>query len=59
MAYMDAYLSEKTTYFYQSPDESEPKGWSMIFDVPDHDWSTITIQSSCVSIMVFLTVSQS
>jgi len=48
MAYMDAYLSEKTTYFYQSPDESEPKGWSMIFDVPDHDWSTITIDQYSV-----------
>jgi len=26
MAYTDAYLSEMTTYFYKSEEESEPKG---------------------------------
>lgn len=41
MEYAEAYLSEITTYF--TSDSDVITGYTMVFDVPDHDWSSVTI----------------
>jgi len=48
MEYAEAYLSEVTTYFDNSAGEAEPKGFLMLYDVPDHDYSTVNIDQMTV-----------